>query len=114
MTEKVNDAEKVTFVNATAVIDSCPYEHIDYVNDVQKVIFKEQHMRNNIAAVNFEHQSTRGFRGNLFTHTVSVILTVKTSALWDSPRQYIWKHLGQEEWARNDGTRIKFSRIHVK
>ena len=71
-------------------------------------------MRANIAAVNINHQSTREFRSNLFTHTSSLMLTVKTAALWDSPKQYILKHLGQNDWKQTNGSSIKIVKIHVK
>jgi hypothetical protein len=82
-------------VYATAVIENSLVVNCDY-------------MRANAAAVNINHQSTREFRSNLFTHTSSLELTVKTAALWDGPSQYIWKHLRQNDWKKKNGTCIKF------
>ena len=39
---------------------------------------------------------------------------MKTIKLWHSPRQYVWKHLRQMEWSKDNGTTVSFSRIHVK
>ena len=112
--ERHDNRETIVNVHATAVIESSPHDKLEHKSAIEKLIFSEHHMRSNVIAVNMEHVSTRSFRSKLFTHTVNVMLSVKTSALWDSPRQYIWKHLGQNEWTKNDGTRIKFTRIHVK
>ena len=100
-------------VHATGVIENCPSEECDY-KEIYDIVTKEQHMRTNIATVNIDHQSTRKFRSNLFTHTISLVLVVKTGALWDSPRQYVWKTLGQNSWKTSNGTDIKFIKIHVK
>ena len=99
-------------VHATAVVKNCPSENCDY-KEIYDIVTKEQHRRTNIATVNIDHQSTRRFRTNLFTHTISLVLLVKTGAIWDSPRQYVWKHLGQNDWKTRNGTSIKFVKIHV-
>ena len=106
--------KNIVTVYATAVIESCPHEKFDYKTSIESIVFNEHHMRSNLSAVNIIHVSSRVFRSNLFTHTVNVVMSVKTSALWDSPRQYIWKYLGQDESTWKNGTRIKFSRINVK
>ena len=100
-------------VYATAVIENCQTEICDY-KEIYDLVTKEHHMRPNIANVNIDHKSTRKFRSNLYTHTLSFMLTVKAAALWDSPRQYIWKHLGQNDWKKKNGTSINFVKIHVK
>ena len=105
--------EAIEKVHATAVIENSPDENCDY-QEIYNLVVKEHHMRNNIVDIKMNHESSRKFRSNLFTHTVSMILTVKTATLWDSPRQYVWKHLGQNEWKKKNGTAIKFVKIHVK
>ena len=110
---QVSAQEVFEIVHATAVIERSPTRDCDY-QEIYDLIVKENHMRNNITNISINHESTREFRSNLFTHTVSLMMTVKTAALWDSPRQYIWKHLGQNDWKENSGTAIKFLRIHVK
>ena len=50
---------------------------------------------------------------NEFEHIVAVKLIVNTAQLWESPRSYIWKHLGNNSvWTRGNGTEIRLSRIH--
>ena len=110
---QVSAQEVLEIVHATAVIERSPAGDCDY-QEIYDLIVKENHMRNNITNISINHESTREFRSNLFTHTVSLMMTVKTAALWDSPREYIWKHLGQKDWKENSGTAIKFLRIHVK
>ena len=105
--------EATARVYVTAVVENSPVENPDY-RELYDIVTKENHMRANITAVDINHQSTREFRSNLFTHTSSLLLTLKTASLWDSPRQYIWKHLGQNDWKKENGTSIKFVKIHVK
>ena len=108
-----SELEAVEKVHATIVIENCPTEICDY-KEIYDLVIKDQHLRANIANVNIDHQSTRKFRSNLFTHTLSLVLTVKTAALWDSPRQYVSKHLGRSDFKKTNGTSIKFVKIHVK
>ena len=110
---QATNSEPTVIVHAIGLVENSPEEICDY-KQIYELVTRELHMRTNIAEVNISHQSTRKFRTNLFTHTVSLDLTVKTAALWDSPRQYVWKHLGQSDWKKKDGTMIKFVRIHVK
>ena len=105
--------EAIEKVHATDVIENSPDEKCDW-QEIYNLVVKEHHMRNNIVDIKMNHESSRKFRSNLFTHTVSMILTAKTVALWESPRQYVWKHLGQNEWKKKNGTAIKFVRIHLK
>lgn len=108
--------EAFVIVHATAVLENCPHEQLlqDDLIHLRKLFSSDNHLRNNIAQVELKHLSSRRFRSNLFTHTVSVLLSVKTSGLWDSPRQYIWKHLGQNDYIKTNGTKMKLTRIHVK
>ena len=57
--------------------------------------------------------SSRSFRNNLYKHTVSIILYVKTARLWESAASYVRKHLGVSKyWERSNGTvnRLEFTR----
>jgi hypothetical protein len=62
--------EAIERVYAKDVIENSPVENCDYI-EVYDIVTKEHHMMANIAAVNINHPSTRGFRSNLFTHTSS-------------------------------------------
>jgi hypothetical protein len=113
--EEIQESSHEAFekVHATAVIENCPTENCDY-KEIYDLVTKEHNTRANIANVKIDHKSTRNFRSNLFTHTLSLVLTVKAAALLDSPRQYIWKNLGQNDWKQKNGTAIKLVKIHVK
>ena len=106
----------IEIVYAAAVIEDSPRESITKtdVKALENLIFRETHLKQNIARLQIGETSSRGFRNKRFKHTVQFLISVKTKKLWDSPRQYIWKHLGQLEWKKEDETGVKFSRIHVK
>ena len=104
-------------VIATAKFENCPDEHLsnEYGDSLQRFLASEQHLCQNIASAEFQHQSSRSFRSNVFVHTVSVVLHVRTTNLWESAASYIRKHLGlSNEWTRGNGTIVKLSRIHQK
>ena len=106
----------IEVVHVTAVIEDSPRESITEtdVKALENLILRETHLKPNIARLEIGENISRGFRNKRFKHTVQFLISVKTEKLWDSPRQYIWKHLGQLEWKKEDGTGVKFSRIHVK
>ena len=81
---------------------------------MENVIFRESHLRQNIARIQIGEVFSRGFRNQRFKHTIEYRILVKTEKLWESPRQYIWKHLGQLEWKQENGATMTFNRIHVK
>ena len=118
--QQVNTAQikvpGIEIVYATAVIEDSPRESVTEtdVKALENLVFRETHLKQNIARLQIGENSSRGFRNKRFKHTVQFLISVKTEKLWDSPRQYIWKHLGQLEWKKEDGTGVKFSRIHVK
>ena len=50
-----------------------------------------------------------------YRHELEMHIYVNTARLWDTPRQYLWKHLGScGDWTLQDGTKISFVRIHQK
>ena len=109
---------EVVPVFALAVLENCPDEVLSdkYGNSLRRFLSSEDHLARNIAESNFKHESTRSFRNGHFTHTVSMVIYVKTGGLWESPATYIRKHLGfpNNEWNRSNGTVVKLSRIHQK
>ena len=57
----------------------------------------------------------RSLRNNLYTHTLSIVVFVKTARLWESPANYLRKHLGLTNyWTLSNGTIVRLSRIHQK
>ena len=82
----VIETEKVVTVQATIVIENSPSDklEVNYENELRKLVLNESHLINNIVDIDLRHLSTRKFRNNLFTHTVGVMMSVKTSALPDN------------------------------
>ena len=108
--------ENIVEVLATAVFEDCPHGELnsEYSDSFNRFIYSEEHLVKNIIKYQTEHLSTRRMRTNLFTHTFAVKLFVRTEKLWESARSYLWKHIGQNEWTRSNGTRLNLIRIHVK
>ena len=101
-------------VCATAVFECCPHDQLqeDDLESLNRFILSENHLKQNIVKVNFESLSTRSFRNNFFTHTLSVELHVLFEKLWELPVTYVSKHLGKSEWKRSNGTLIKLVKIN--
>ena len=80
----------------------------DYGASIRRFLTSEQHLDQNIGSVGLLHLSSRSFRNNTHTHTVSVTMHVKTARLWESPAAYVRKHLGLANyWERSNGTVVK-------
>ena len=115
-TNKVREYPAVVVVFATAVIDDSPEKIMSQseFNNLEKLIFRENHLKANI--VKFEHGEnfTREMRKNCFKHTIELRIHVSTKNLWEGARSYVWKHFGQNEWSKRNGSSVVFNRIHVK
>ena len=95
-------------VHATAEFENSPLQNLvkEDLSSLEKFICSEEHLRKNIAKIEFEVLSK---------WKVDVKLHVKRNNLWEGPQNYIWKFLGgQNFWARQNGTKIRLLRIHVK
>ena len=104
-------------VYCVATIENCPDANLngDYGDSIRRFLTSEQHLAQNIVSTDLEYISCRSFRNNIYTHTVSVVIHVKTARLWESPASYIRKHLGiSNYWTRSNGTVVRLSRIHQK
>ena len=98
----------ITVVHAVAHFENSPYSTLvqDDLQSLRKFILSEKHLEKNVGKVEMEVVSR---------WEVSVQIWVFKSNLWEGARAYIWKHLGGENlWDRQNGTRIKLHRIHVK
>jgi hypothetical protein len=104
-----------TTVFATVVIENSKQEELYQtdLNSLQDLIFRENHLRENIAKLEFGQLYTRKLRNNC-KHTLELKLSVKARNLWEHPKSYIWKHFGRNEWAKPNGSKVTFNRIHVK
>ena len=104
-------------VYCIATLENCPDVELnnEYGESIKRFLFSEQHLAQNISSVDLQHLSSRSFRKNIHTHTVSVTMYVSTLRLWESPASYIRKHLGLANfWERSNGTIVKLSRIYQK
>ena len=104
-------------VYCIATLENCPDSSLneEYGESIRRFLLSEQHLVQNISSVDLQHLSSRSFRNNSHTHTVSVTIHVRTTRLWESPSNYVRKHLGLANyWERSNGTIVKLSRIHQK
>ena len=103
-------------VYGIAAFENCPDECLtdDYLNSLKQFNGSEEHLCRNITSIEFSPPSSRCFRNGYFTHTMALVLHVKTDRLWESPAKYVRKHLGcpNNEWSKQNGTVVKLSRIH--
>jgi hypothetical protein len=106
--DKPSLVPRVVIVHALAAFENSPNLNLERedVNSLEKYIYSEKHLKDNISRVELFVQSK---------WEIAVQIHVLTDRLWEGPRQYIWKHLGASNfWSRGNGTEIRLSRIHVK
>ena len=115
-TKEVEKVSDVVGVHATATFEECPDSQLyqDYVESLERFIFSKDHLKRNICKVETSYISSREFRNSTYTHTMSVRLSVLSGGLWEGPRSYVWRHLGEDVWTRGNNTKIRLVRIHVK
>ena len=118
--KSVNEAtvikEEPAIVHTTLVIENSISESLTQIecNNLQGLVFRERHLQENILKLEFGHQGTQDLRNGRYNHTIGLRLYVSTQKLWEGPRSYVWKHLGQNEWSKGNGSTVVFNRIHVK
>ena len=107
---------EVVVIHGTAVIEDSPFNTFvqEELDSLVRFVTSKEHLRNNIKNIEYVHMSTREFRNNKFKHIVELKLSVRTSSLWESPRSYIWRHIGRDTWTRGNGTSINVTKIHQK
>ena len=104
-------------VYCIATVENCPDSVVteDYYQSIRRFLGSEQHLVQNISSAELQYISSRSFRNNLYTHTVSIVVHVRTARLWETPASYVRKHLGLTNyWTRSNGTIVRLSRIHQK
>ena len=109
-----NPEEVVVF--ATAVFENSPQKDVtqDDFKSLEKLMLSENHLKENISRIEAGQQTNRQFRNGCYKHTLDLRIFVKTRKLWENARSYIWRNLGQNEWAKRNGESVKLVRIHVK
>ena len=106
--KNVRDDLELEVVHAIAHFENSPNRDItqDDVLSLEKFICSEDHLTRNIARIEID------LKPNL---EATVRLHVRKKNLWETPKNYIWKFLGGENfWDRQNGTKIRMKRIHVK
>ena len=104
-------------VYSIATVENCPDSQLDedYEQSIRRFLASEPHLAENIRLAELQCITSRAFRNNMYTHTVSVVMYVKTQRLWESAANYVRKHLGLSNyWSRSNGSEIRLSRIHQK
>ena len=73
-------------VYSIATVENCPDSQLseDYIQSIKRFLASEPHLAENIRLAEFQCLTSRSFRNNKYTHTVSVVLYVKTQRLWES------------------------------
>ena len=101
---------------ATAVFENSPYEMLNQeeFQSLGRFATSADHLARNILRVIIDRHDSRSAADGKFVHSAQVRIHVRTDRLWESPRSYVWKHLGQDTWDRGNGTRITLRRIHQK
>ena len=104
-------------VYAIATIENCPDSKLneEYGQSIRRFLASEPHLAENITLAELQCITSRSFRNNMYTHTMSVVIYVKTGRLWESAANYVRRHLGLSNyWSRSNGANIRLSRIHQK
>ena len=103
-------------VYTTAVIENSPYSSFsqDEWESIGRFATNKDHLRKNISNLQYCRSSTRNIGNNLFEHIVEIQILVSIESLWQSPRAYLWKHIGQDYWERGNGSKIRLTKIHQK
>ena len=111
-----NEKKEEVLVFATAVFESTSLQILtqNEANFIERLVFRENHLKQNIVKLDFGPQNCKKLDNKPYKHSLDLNLSVRTSKLWEGPRSYIWKHLGQFEWTQSDGTKVVLNRIHVK
>ena len=114
ISEKKDATGGMKEILALAILGNSPNDTFvqDEIESLYRFITSKDHLQRNIKNIKMNYLSTKYIR-NSFEHLVEVKLIVNTDQLWESPRNYIWKHLGNDSvWTRGNGTEIRLTRIH--
>ena len=111
-----SDAPQLATVYSTAVIENSPYPRFsnDEWESIGRFATNKDHLKKNIININHCRSFTRNTGIDLYEHTVEILILVNIGALWQSPRAYLWKHIGQDVWERGIGSKIRLTKIHQK
>ena len=114
--EQTLEKPEIVNIYGTACIENSPFECVaqEELDSMMRFIMSKEHLKLNILHVEFSNLSTRQLKGGRFNHIIGLKLSVKTTNLWETPRSYVYRHIGQDTWERGNGSSIRISRIHQK
>ena len=114
--EQTLEKPEIVNIYGTACIENSPFECVaqEELDSMMRFIMSKEHLKLNILHVEFSNLSTRQLNGGRFNHIIGLKLSVKTTNLWETPRSYVYRHIGQDTWERGNGSSIRISRIHQK
>ena len=114
--EDATGKSDLVLVYGTAILEDSFQSHVENtdVNSIIEVIDSKDHLRRNVEKISLGRLRNYDAGELKYRHEVEFIFTVRSSSLWESPRAYLWKHLGTSEWTLRDGKRLSFVRIHRK
>ena len=103
-------------IRATAVIENSPYALFsnEEWESLKRFITSKEHLQKNVENITFCSTKSSEMCGGVCKHFVNIELAVKTKNLWETPRSYIWRNIGQDSWNRGNGSIITLTRIHQK
>ena len=95
-TENVTESQPLTptqsevLIHGIVTIEKSPFNVLaqEELESIITFITSKDHMKKNIANIEFSHLSSRDSGGGMFTHRVGLKLSVKTLNLWETPRSY--------------------------
>ena len=82
-------SDDVVPVYCTATVGNCPDSVLtdDYYQSIRRFLVSEEHLMQNISSAELQYVSCS--RNNLHTHTISIVMYVRTARLWESPSSYV-------------------------
>ena len=114
--QEVQSQPEIVVIHGTVIIDKSPFNLLaqEEVDSISRFITQKEHMKKNIMNIEYNLLSSINSECGLFRHTISLRLFVKTVNLWETPRSYVFRHVGQDTWERGNGSDIRITRIHRK
>ena len=109
---------EVVDIYGTVIIENSPFQAFvqEQLNSLVRFLTAKEHLKKNIMNIDVNPLSSREFNegSGTFKHTVGLKLSVKTANLWETPRSYIFRHVGQDCWKRGNGSNVNVVGIHQK
>ena len=113
---QIENKSSVQTIFATAVISNtnmCQITPFHY-QGLQSIFFSKDHLSKNVSSINYGGFTAYRQNSGKYELLLQIIIDVKTANLWESPRSYLFHHLGRERGTLKDGTSIQLVRIHQK